>query len=401
MLISLKAIKISVSAIEKELGFSNGLIGKAAKGIAELSDEKMEMLRKYFNEKIPASKPIEKQVVVTPKGEVKSVPSKKAISSMNDVMEKMNKRFGAGTVMTFGDRPDTKYDTISTGSFGLDRALGIGGLPRGRMVEIFGWESSGKTTISLNCIADAQRQGLKCLLIDAEAAFDPEYAKQLGVNVDTLNYCQPSCGEDALEVADTYIRSGEIGLVVIDSVAALVPKAELAGEMGDSKMGLHARLMSQACRKLVNLVADTNTLVIFINQLRLKIGMVFGNPEVTTGGMALQFYASVRMQVSRSLAKESFIVNENNEREGNLTTVKVIKNKTSPPFTTATFNIMYGFGIDRVQEVVVAAVKANIIEKKGSHYSYKTTPLGQGLKQVQEFLESNPELATEIESKIP
>jgi recombination protein RecA len=325
--------------------------------------------------------------------------SDERLAKLKEVNDKINKDFGAGTIMVFGEKPNTEYQVVSTGSLGLDIALGIGGLPRGRIVEIFGWESSGKTTIALNVIANAQKQGLRCLLVDAENAFDPEYAESLGVRVEELEYCQPSCGEEGLEVADRKIMSGEIGVVVIDSVAALIPKAELEGQMGDNKMGLHARLMSQACRKMVSSISKNNTICIFINQFRHKIGVMYGSPEVTTGGNALQFYASIRMEVRRSTTEKNS-VNNGDVKEGNQTTVKVVKNKCSPPFRSAQFNIMYGTGIDTTAEMIDIACDMKIIEKSGSWYSYNNSKMGQGKESIRQVLEDHPEIVIEIENKI-
>lgn len=339
------------------------------------------------------------KMVVAESGKLKLKPSDKVGAVANETMDKINKDFGAGTVMMFGAKPDTGYQVVSTGSLLLNEALGIGGLPRGRIVEIFGWESSGKTTIALNAIADAQRQGLKCLLVDAENAFDPEYATALGVNVDELQYCQPSYGEQGLEVADRMMASGQADVVVIDSVAALVPKSELEGEMGDSKMGLHARLMSQSCRKMVGTISKHNCLCIFINQFRHKIGVMHGSPEVTTGGMALQFYASVRLEVRRSITNENTVIT-NGVKEGNKTTVKVIKNKCAPPFRQAVFNIMYGTGIDTLEEIIDLAVEKNIIVKAGSWFSYEGSKLGQGKDSVRQILVDNVEMQKEITKKI-
>jgi recombination protein RecA len=348
-------------------------------------------------QEIPVIEP--KTKLVVEKSGLKLKPSDKIFAAATEAMDKINKDFGAGTVMFFGAKPETGYQTISTGSLLLNEALGIGGLPRGRIVEIFGWESSGKTTIALYAIADAQKQGLKCLLIDAENAFDPEYAAALGVDVDNLQYCQPSYGEEGLEVADRLMSSGQVDVIVIDSVAALVPKAELEGEMGDSKMGAHARLMSQSCRKMVGTIAKHNCLCIFINQFRHKIGVMMGNPEVTTGGMALQFYASVRLEVRRSTSNDNSIIN-NGIKEGNKTTVKVIKNKCAPPFRQAVFNIIYGQGIDTLEEIVDLAVDKGIVIKSGSWFSYENSKLGQGKDAVKQILNDNPEMKNEIIGKL-
>lgn len=338
---------------------------------------------------VPATK-----LVVTKSG-LQEKPSAERIQKLRELTEKMNKDFGAGTVMELGDKPIENIEVVSTGSMGLDKALGIGGLPKGRIVEIFGPESSGKTTIALHIIAEAQKQGLTCLLIDAENSFDPEYASNIGVKVNELLTCQPSYGEQGLEVADRYISSGQVGVVVIDSVAALVPKGELEGEMGDSKMGLHARLMSQACRKMVGSISKNNVVCIFINQLRNKIGIIYGSPEVTTGGMALQFYASVRLDVRKKVTLKDGEVSV-----GNLVKVKVIKNKCSPPFKSAEFEITFGEGINRIGEIVDMAVEKNVIVKAGSWYSYEGNKLGQGRDMVCGLLRDNEEMANEILSKL-
>jgi recombination protein RecA len=354
-------------------------------------------LKKIAQPKIEAPTP--KTKLVVDNVGLKEKPSNNVVSVSTDTMNKINKDFGEGTIMFFGSKPQTGYEVVSTGSLLLNEALGIGGLPRGRIVEIYGWESSGKTTIALHAIADAQKKGLKCLLVDAENAFDPEYAEALGIDNSKLKYCQPSCGEQGLEVADREICSGGADVVVIDSVAALVPKAELEGECGDNKMGLHAKLMSQACRKMVGSVAKHNAILIFINQLRHKIGVMMGNPEVTTGGNALQFYASIRLEVRRSVTNDNSIMN-GDIKEGNKVTVKVIKNKCSPPFKKAIFNIIYGTGIDTLGEVIDLAVERGIIQKSGSWFSYNDDKLGQGREQVRQLLTDNPELFDEIKSKL-
>src|SRR3954470_8143856 len=310
-------------------------------------------------------------------------------------LDKIEKDYGKGSVMMLGDKQKEKMDVISTGSIGLDVALGVGGLPCGRIVEIYGPESSGKTTIAIHTIAQAQKKGGICAIIDAEHAFDASYARKLGVDVDNLIISQPDYGEQGLEIADRLISSGAVDVVVIDSVAALVPKGELEGEMGDSKMGLHARLMSQALRKLTATISRTGTICIFINQLREKIGVMFGNPETTTGGNALKFYASVRLDIRR-IAQ----IKDGENVVGNRTKVKVVKNKVAPPFRLAEFDIMYGEGISKVGEIVDIGVEHNIIKKSGSWFSYGDSKLGQGRDAVKQLLQDNPELSDEIEAKI-
>ncbi len=311
-------------------------------------------------------------------------------------LNKLEKTYGKGTVMTLGSQPIEEQDAIPTGSIGLDIAMGIGGYPRGRVIEIYGPESSGKTTLALHAIAEAQKKGGIAAFIDAEHAFDRFYAKNLGVDVENLIISQPDYGEQALEIVDNLIRSGAIDIVVVDSVAALTPKSEIEGEMGDSKMGLHARLMSQALRKLTSSIAKTNSTVIFINQLRDKIGVVFGNPETTTGGNALKFYSSARLDVRRSTQ----IKDSQGNVIGNKTRVKVVKNKVAPPFKTAEFDIMYGEGISRVGELLDLAVEFDIIKKSGSWFSYGDTKLGQGRDAVKNLIVDNPELMEELEEKI-
>lgn len=315
--------------------------------------------------------------------------------SLKLTMEKIVKDYGKGSIMKLGDKEVVEIEAISTGSLGLDIALGIGGFPKGRIVEIYGPESSGKTTVATHAIAEAQKKGGICAFIDAEHAFDAGYAKKLGVDIDNLLISQPDYGEQALEIADRLISSGAIDLVVIDSVAALVPKGELEGEMGDSKMGLQARLMSQALRKLTATISRTGCCCIFINQLREKIGVMFGNPETTTGGNALKFYASVRLDIRRmSQLKDGDV------SVGNRVKVKVVKNKVSPPFRQAEFDIVFGEGISKVGEIVDLGVEHGIIQKSGSWYSYDTNKLGQGRDAVKQLLADNFELASELENKV-
>ncbi|MEM6718347.1 MAG: recombinase RecA [Bacteroidota bacterium] len=318
------------------------------------------------------------------------------LKALKLTLDKLDKTYGKGSVMKLGDSVVEDVDTISSGSLGLDIALGVGGYPRGRVIEIFGPESSGKTTLTLHAMAEAQKKGGIAAFIDAEHAFDRFYAEKLGVDIDNLIISQPDHGEQALEIADNLIRSGAIDIVVIDSVAALTPKSEIEGEMGDSKMGLHARLMSQALRKLTASISKTNCTVIFINQLREKIGVMFGNPETTTGGNALKFYASVRLDIRRSTQ----IKGTDGEVKGNKTRVKVVKNKVAPPFKTVEFDIMYGAGVSKVGEILDIGVNYEIVKKSGSWFSYGDSKLGQGRDAVKTLLEDNPELLEELEEKI-
>jgi recombination protein RecA len=315
--------------------------------------------------------------------------------ALTAALAQIERQFGKGSMMRLGDREQEVVPSISTGSLGLDLALGVGGLPRGRVVEIYGPESSGKTTLTLQVISEAQRRGGTCAFIDAEHALDPVYAQSLGVNTDELLVSQPDTGEQALEICDMIVRSGAVDVVVIDSVAALTPKAEIEGEMGDSHVGLQARLMSQALRKMTGNIKHSNTLVIFINQIRMKIGVMFGSPETTTGGNALKFYASVRLDIRRIGA-----VKEGEEVIGNETRVKVVKNKVAPPFRLAEFQILYGKGINRSGEIVDLAVKQGILEKSGAWYSYKGDRIGQGKKNACDYLDANPEIAAELEASI-
>ena len=317
------------------------------------------------------------------------------LKALKLTMDKIDKDFGKGSVMLMNEKADQQMEVISTGSIGLDVALGIGGLPRGRIIEVYGPESSGKTTIATHVIAEAQKKGGMCAIIDAEHAFDSNYAQKLGVDVDNLLISQPDYGEQALEIADRLILSGALDVVVIDSVAALVPKGELEGEMGDSKMGLHARLMSQALRKLTATISKTNTICIFINQLREKIGVMFGNPETTTGGNALKFYASVRLDIRRISQ-----IKDGEEAVGNRVKVKVVKNKVAPPFRSAEFDIIFGEGVSKTGEIIDMGVDLNIVQKSGSWYSYNGDKLGQGRDAVKGLLLDNPGLAADIEKKI-
>ena len=315
--------------------------------------------------------------------------------ALEAALSQIERAFGKGSVMRLGQNTNIDIEAISTGSLGIDIALGIGGMPKGRIVEIYGPESSGKTTLALSVIAQAQKKGGTCAFVDAEHALDPSYAKKIGVDVENLLVSQPDSGEQALEIADTLVRSGAIDVMVVDSVAALVPKAELEGEMGDSHMGLQARLMSQALRKLTATVARSNTLIIFINQIRMKIGVMFGNPETTTGGNALKFYASVRIDIRRVGA-----IKDKDDVIGSQTRVKIVKNKVAPPFKTVDFDILYGEGISKTGELIDLGVKSGIVDKAGAWFSYNGDKIGQGRENAKIFLKEHPEIAAEIETKI-
>ncbi len=315
--------------------------------------------------------------------------------ALDAALSQIERAFGKGSIMRLGQNTNIDIEAISTGSLGVDIALGIGGLPKGRIIEIYGPESSGKTTLALSVIAQAQKKGGTCAFIDAEHALDPAYAKKIGVDIDNLLISQPDAGEQALEIADTLVRSGAIDVLVVDSVAALVPKAELEGEMGDSHMGLQARLMSQALRKLTSTISRSNTLVIFINQIRMKIGVMFGNPETTTGGNALKFYASVRIDIRRIGS-----IKDKDDVIGSQTRVKIVKNKVAPPFKVIDFDIMYGEGISKTGELIDLGIKAGLVEKAGAWFSYKGEKLGQGRENAKLFLKDHPEIADEIENKI-
>jgi recombination protein RecA len=316
--------------------------------------------------------------------------------ALDAAMAQIERAFGKGSIMRMGARAgDEQIEVIPSGSLGLDLAVGIGGLPRGRIVEIYGPESSGKTTLALHAIAEAQRRGGTCAFIDAEHALDPTYARKLGVDVDNLLISQPDAGEQALEIADTLVRSGAVDILVVDSVAALVPRAELEGEMGDSHMGLHARLMSQALRKITGSVSRSNCMLIFLNQIRMKIGVMFGNPETTTGGNALKFYASLRLEIRRIGQ-----IKERDEVVGNQTRVKVVKNKLAPPFRQVEFDIMYGEGISKVGELLDLGVKAGVVEKSGAWFSYDSQRIGQGRENAKQFLRDHRNLADAIEAKV-
>ncbi|MDR2777830.1 MAG: recombinase RecA [Rickettsiales bacterium] len=333
--------------------------------------------------------------VVSTKVDVVPVISPEKKKALDIALMQIDKQFGKGSAMKFGQRPIEGIQVISSGSLAIDTALGVGGYPRGRVIEIYGPESSGKTTLAIHAIAEAQKTGLTCAFIDAEHAFDPSYAKALGVNLEELVISQPSYGEEGLEIADTLVRSGAMDLIVIDSVAALVPRTELDGNMEDNQMGLQARLMSKALRKLTGSISKTNSTVIFINQIRMKIGVMFGSPETTTGGNALKFYASVRLDI-----RKTGVIKNKEQMVGNTTVVKVVKNKVAPPFRVAGFEIYYGEGISKLGEIVDLGVEYGVLEKSGSWYSYGNERLGQGKDNIKDYLKANPRIAVEMENRI-
>jgi recombination protein RecA len=338
---------------------------------------------------------LKRSKIMAEKKETTSTKDSEKNKALEAALGQIEKAFGKGSIMKLGGNSHLDIEAVSTGSLGLDIALGIGGVPKGRIIEIYGPESSGKTTLALHICAEAQKKGGTCAFVDAEHALDPVYAKKLGVKIEDLVISQPDCGEQALEIADTLVRSGAIDVLVIDSVAALVPKAEIEGEMGDSHMGLQARLMSQALRKLTASVSRTNAIVIFINQIRMKIGVMFGNPETTTGGNALKFYSSVRLDIRRIGA-----IKDKEEITGNQTRVKVVKNKVAPPFKVVDFDIMYGVGISKTGEIIDLGVKANLIEKSGTWFAYKDQRIGQGRQNATKFLAENPKISDELEKAI-
>ena len=399
----LKENKIPISRVEKELAFGNGYLGKIRDDeTRNISQESFDLLVGFAerNNCIPSTPEIMNNTTkmsVAKSGNLTLSPSLEKMKSLQATMDKINKDYGAGSVMMLGDKEGQDVEVIPTGSLSLNEAIGVGGYPKGRVIEIYGQESSGKTTLAIHAIAEAQKLGGKCAIIDAEHAFDKVYASNLGVNVDELYISQPDYGEQALEVADRLVMSGAFALVVIDSVAALVPKSELEGEMGDSKMGLHARLMSQALRKMTPTISKTKTVVIFINQLRQKIGVIYGSPWVTTGGNALKFYASVRLDVSK--AQNSKMM-DGDDQYGTKTKVKVVKNKVAPPFKMAEFDILFGEGVDYFGELIDAAILKNVIQKSGSWFSYGEKKLGQGKDSLREMMKGTPEFVTEIEKKL-
>lgn len=380
--------------LEESIGLPKNSLSAVLSGLTKMPQKWIPKIEAFLALPIAEVIPIPAtKLVVEPTG-LKEKPSDESMKRIRGVMDKCNKDFGAGSVMFLGDKPMEAIEVVPTGSLGLDIALGIGGFPRGRIVEIFGPESSGKTTLALHVIANAQKMGLKCMMVDAEHAFDPDYAKNLGIDLEKLLISQPDYGEQGLEIADRHIVAGDIGVMVIDSVAALIPKAELEGEMGDSKMGLHARLMSQACRKMTASISKSNTLCIFINQIRQTIGNMYVH-EFTPGGNALKFFSSVRIDI-RCLAQ----IKDGDESLGRRTKAKVIKNKLAPPFKLAEFDIIFGQGISKAGELVDIAVEKGIIQKSGSWYSHGDTKLGQGRDGVKDLMLSNEAFAKEIEAEI-
>jgi recombination protein RecA len=386
---------VKKSDLEESIGLPKNSLSAVLSGSKEMPESWVPKIKAYLSTPIatPEAPRFEKSISVDVRGDLKLNPSIEAKDSLKLTMDKIEKDFGKGTVMRLGDAPIEAIEAIPTGSIGLNFALGIGGVPRGRIVEIYGPESSGKTTVALHIIAEAQKMGGLCAMIDAEHAFDPVYAEKLGVDVNNLMVSQPDYGEQALEAADRLIMSGALSVVVIDSVAALVPKGELEGEMGDSKMGLQARLMSQACRKLTGTISKTNTVCIFINQLRATIGNMY-QQEITTGGQALKFYASVRLDV-RKIGQ----LKDGDEAFGNRVKVKVVKNKVAPPFKHCEYDIIFGEGIDKIGELVEVASSFGVINKSGSWYSYEGSKLGQGKESAKTLLKDNPELMQEIKNK--
>lgn len=383
------------SELEESIGLPKNSLSAVLSGAKDMPESWVSKIKEFLSKPIADVVPIElSETKVTTRGSLSLAPSKEAQERGQQAIDKINKDFGEGSIMRLGDKPMGVIDAISTGSLGLDYALGIGGLPRGRIIEIYGPESSGKTTVALHVIAEAQKRGGNCAFIDVEHAFDETYAKAIGVNIKELYMSQPDYGEQALEETDRLIMSGMYSVVVIDSVAALVPKSELEGEMGDSKMGLQARLMSQACRKLTAAISKTSTICIFINQLRATIGNMYGPQEVTTGGNALKFYASVRLDV-RKMAQ----LKDGDEAYGNRVKVKVIKNKVAPPFKNCEYDIIFGQDIDKIGELVEIASNLDVIKRSGAWYSYNDSKLGQGKEAAKKLLKDNEDLLSEIRAK--
>lgn len=380
------------SELEESIGLPKNSLSAVLGGSKDMPESWVPKIKEFLSKPLAEPSPIElPQMKVNSGGNLSLAPSKEALERAKEAMDKINKDFGEGSIMLLGDKPMGNVGFIPTGSLGLDYALGIGGLPRGRIIEIYGPESSGKTTVALHVIAEAQKRGGNCAFIDVEHAFDETYAKAIGVNIDALQLSQPDYGEQALEEADRLMISGAFAVVVIDSVAALVPKAELEGEMGDSKMGLQARLMSQACRKLTGTISKTNTICIFINQLRATIGNPYQPQEITTGGNALKFYSSVRLDV-RKMAQ----IKDGDEAIGNRVKVKVVKNKVAPPFKNCEYDIIFGEGIDKIGELVEIASNLGVIKKAGAWYSYNESKLGQGKDAAKQLLKDHPALLEEI-----